>query len=310
MKRVCIVVAMLLASVVCAVAQEVKAEDEKPVVYIGSNTNNVVSSNNGRLAISLNGSTFEIGRQQTGKQEVADSMNVSSISTAEAYGVIADAVNNEPVSNRRRVCFGFMGIGSPDFNHFAAFEFGTNTLVGTDYSAYTPEEAGQMLFNDAKAFNFVVNMATINVALNKSRSLAFSMAIGMMEDRYIFMDMYTLECRDGVMRPVALGEGYSKSQLRVSYVHIPMTLDWNIGRDAFIAAGVNLDILSTTNLLYKKPRTQISDTVTINPVQVGATLRVGWKRLYGYANYSFIDMYKSGTGPKGKRLSAGVGIWF
>lgn len=307
MKRVYIIVAMLFASITGVVAQEVNVEDEKPVVYIGDNTNNVVSSNNGRLAISLNGSTFEIGRQQSNKQEGADSVTMS---TAQAYGVIADSVNNEPVTNRRRVYFGFMGIGSPDFNHFAAFEFGTNTLVGLDYSAYTPEEASQMMFNDSKAFNFTVNMATINVALNKSRSLAFSMAIGMMEDRYTFMDMYTLECRDGMMHPVALDGGYSKSQLRVSYVHVPMTLDWTIGRSAFIAAGVNLDILSTTNLLYKKPRTQISDTVTINPVQVGVTLRVGWKRLYGYANYSFMDMYKSGTGPKGKRLSAGIGIWF
>jgi hypothetical protein len=153
-------------------------------------------------------------------------------------------------------------------------------------------------------------MATINVALNKSRSLAFSMAIGMMEDRYSFMNMYTLEYRDAMMRPVALGKGYSKSQLRASYVHIPMTLDWTIGRDAFVAAGVNLDILCTTHLLYKKPKTIIEDTVTINPVQVGATLRVDWRRLYGYAHYSFVDMFKRVTGPGGKRLSVGVGVWF
>jgi hypothetical protein len=308
MKRVYLVIAMLVASVVCAMAQETNGEADKPVVYIGSNSNNLVSSNNGRLAISLNGSTFEIGRQQSEQPQAADSG--SNISTSEAYGIIADAVNNEPLSSKNRVYFGFMGIGAPYFNHFAAFEFGTNTLVGLDYSAYTPEEADQMMFNDAKAFNFVCNMATINVALNKSRSLAFSMAIGMMEDRYSFMNMYTLEYCDAMMRPVALGKGYSKSQLRASYVHIPMTLDWTIGRDAFVAAGVNLDILCTTHLLYKKPKTIIEDTVTINPVQVGATLRVGWRRLYGYANYSFVDMFKRGTGPGGKRLSVGVGVWF
>ena len=69
-------------------------------------------------------------------------------------------------------------------------------------------------------------------------------------------------------------------------------------------------MLIGSHLKYKFPKTTIDDTITLNPVQFGITGRVGWKRFYGFVNYSFIDMYKKGSGPGGKRLSAGAGIWF
>ena len=85
------------------------------------------------------------------------------------------------------------------------------------------------------------------------------------------------------------------------------TIDMNIYRSMY---NVNLDMLIGTKLIYKKPRTTVEGTVTLNPVQLGVTARVGWKRLYGYVNYSFNDVFKRGTGPEGKRLSVGVGLWF
>ena len=89
-----------------------------------------------------------------------------------------------------------------------------------------------------------------------------------------------------------------------------MTLDWNIDRNFSISAGVNFDILVNSQLKYKFPKTTIDGVVRLTPIQLGATARIGWKRLYGYVNYSFIDMFRAGTGPKAKRLSAGVGFWF
>ena len=127
---------------------------------------------------------------------------------------------------------------------------------------------------------------------------------------YLFNDNYTFKYKDGMMRPIALEGSIKNSKFNTSYVHLPLMLDWNIKHDLFFAAGVNLDILMSTQVRYKFPKTIIQERVTVNPVQVGVTARVGWKRLYGYVNYSFIDLFREGTGPKGKRLSAGVGIWF
>ena len=96
----------------------------------------------------------------------------------------------------------------------------------------------------------------------------------------------------------------------LGYTLLKPIVDWNIKHNFFISAGANLDILMTTQTRYKFPKTIIQDKATISPIQVGVTARIGWKRLYGYVNYSFIDLFREGTGPKGKRLSAGVGIWF
>ena len=65
-----------------------------------------------------------------------------------------------------------------------------------------------------------------------------------------------------------------------------------------------------SKLFFKKPRTSIDGEVTLNPVQVGATARIGWGKLYGFVNYSFMEMFKRDTGPGGNRLSAGIGLFF
>lgn len=284
MKR--IITALLLGILTAGVAhaQEAEMHAEEKVVYLDSEGNNTISSNNGNLNITLNGSRIEIGDGR----------------------IDYDTTPKKP----QRAHFGFMGIGSPSFNHIAYFEIGANMLVDTDYSMYSPEDANALMFSSTKNINYSFNVCTLNVPLTTSRSLVFSMALGFTIEDYMFNDNYTFKYKDGMMRPIALEGSIKNSKFNTSYVHLPLMLDWNIKHDLFFAAGVNLDILMGTQVRYKFPKTTIQERVTVNPVQVGVTARVGWKRLYGYVNYSFVDLFREGTGPKGKRLSAGVGIWF
>lgn len=295
MKKLFIIVIAIVATSFYCSAQEVDNKNSDAVLRIGENT---VSVNNGRLSLMLNGTSFEIGEKRQTEQ-----------SRVETYNEMLSTINAEPEQNQKAYG-GFMGIGAPWFNHFAACEFGICALVDLNFNGYTQDEANAMMFNDPKAFSYTINLGTINVPITKSRSFVFSLAWGFTIERYTFMHNYTLKLLDGMIRPVALEEGYSKSQMEVSQFHLPMTLDWNISRSVFISAGLNLDILLGPSLIYQKPRTIVQNSIPVNPVQVGATARVGWKRLYGFINYSFMDMYKRGTGPEGKRLSAGVGIWF
>ena len=210
----------------------------------------------------------------------------------------------------QRAYFGLFGCDSPSFNHLAFFEIGASMLAETDYSMYSPEDANALMFSSTKSINYTFNIGTLNVPLNPKRSLVFSMAFGFTFDDYTFNDNYTIKYADGMMRPIPLEGNIKKSKFNTSYFHLPIMFDWNIKHNFFIAAGANLDILMTTNTKYKFPRTTVQDKATVSPIQVGATARIGWKRLYGYVNYSFIDLFREGTGPKGKRLSAGCGIWF
>ena len=279
---------ILVASLFATNVAWAQTDMEDNIIYLSGNKDSSITSKDGRLQLTLNGLNFDFGPKQKSKS-----------------GVVHSTKNKN-----NSVYFGILGIGSPCFNHFAAVELGVNTLVNTDYSAYSPEEANAMLFSSRKAVSFNCNIATLNVPLNKRRTLVTSMAFGVTSENYTFAGPYTIELRDGMMRPVALAENTKKSKLTATYIHIPVTLDWNINRDFFISAGINLDILAESHLKYKFPKHKIKDDLMLNPVQVGLTARIGWKRLYGFVNYAFVDMFKHEAGPKGKRLSAGVGFWF
>ena len=286
---------LLLISLGCY-AQQTDNQDQQQVIYIGSGDDKSVSSNDGRLSIMLNGSRIEIGRK-----------TVKGDNAAKSIPSEADVAVVRP---RRKAYFGVFGIASPNINHFAFIEIGANTLVDTDYSMYSPEDAAAMMFGNRESVSATFNFGVINVPLNPRRTLVASMAIGMAQENYSFASNHTLEYRDGMMYPVALDAKTKKSKLMVTYLHLPFVLDWNIKSDFFISAGVNLDILGGSALKYKFPKTTVKNIATLNPIQVGVTARLGWKRLYAFANYAFVDMFKEGTGPRGKRLSAGMGFWF
>ena len=289
MKKGILILSILLLSSVAVWSQDVVIENDESVISLDSKGANTVSTEDGKLLLTLNGTRFYVG------QEAKSVKGESSPSVA---------------YSQKKAYFGLFGIGSPNINHIAAFEIGVNTLVGTDYSMYSKDEANQLMFTNKKAVNFTFNVGSFNVPLNPRRTLVLSGAFGFTYDNYTFADNYTMEYRDGMMHPVALDGNIKKSKMVTTYFHVPVMIDLNLGKSFFISAGVNLDVLIGSHLKYKFPKTTIDDTITLNPVQFGITGRVGWKRFYGFVNYSFIDMYKKGSGPGGKRLSAGAGIWF
>lgn len=287
MKKILTILSITLLSITVASAQTHDAKGTE-AIQIGQG-DNTISNNDGKLRLCLNGMAFDFGKSENGSTSLSITPNVQ---------------------KKKAAYFGFLGSGAASFNHLAGVELGVSTFVNHDYSAYTPEEANAMMFSNKKAVHFTTNLFTLNVPLNKKRTLVFSSALGFTCDNYTFIGNHTLEYRDGMMRPVAIEGSIKKSKLAASYFHMPIVLDWNIKHSFFISAGINFDVLMASQLKYKFPKTKVDDTVTLNPIQVGVTARFGWKRIYAFANYSLLDMFKQGTGPKGKRLSAGVGFWF
>ncbi|MBQ8493677.1 MAG: outer membrane beta-barrel protein [Alistipes sp.] len=279
MQRLTILMLLSLLALQYVAAQEANNDN---TIYINSSGDNVTTNKDGGLALTLNGMRINFGS--------------SHIEMAE--------------QRTKRVEFGCFGIDSPKYNHFAAIELGSNLFPAANYSMYSDEEASQLAFTQSKSVYLALNVLTMNVILTKSRSLAASMAIGFTCENFVFARDYTMERRDGMMHAVALDPNIKKSKLSTSSIHIPITLDWNIGKGWFLSAGVNIDILMSSNMVYKKPRTTIEGVATLRPVQVGVTARAGWRRLYGFVNYSPMEMFKPGTGPKIYKMSAGAGFWF
>lgn len=192
-----------------------------------------------------------------------------------------------------------------------ALELGINTLAFADYSMYTPEEAVMMQFGNIKSTYVACNIFTENFRLNKSGSFSVDMGVGIAWENYVFAGDYSMRYQDGMMYPIALKSSVKKSKLMARYLHLPMLLNYSYKNKFFIAAGANLDVSIGTRLKHKDPKIVYkSETVTLNPIQLGGTLRIGTNTFYGFINYSFMEMFKTNKGPGGQRLSAGLGLNF
>ena len=193
-----------------------------------------------------------------------------------------------------------------------AIELGINTMVNTDYSMYnTPNEATMMQFGNRKSTYVAMNIFTENLRLTKTGSFSIDMGVGIAWENYVFAGNYSMRYTEGMMRPIQLDGGIKKSKLMARYLHMPVLLNYSHKNKFFIAAGVNLDVLIGTHLKHKNPKVVYkSETVTLSPIQVSGTIRLGTDDLYGFINYSPMEMFKAGTGPCGERLSAGIGFNF
>lgn len=283
MKRLFILIIAMLP--VIAVSAQEQDSIVRNTIYIGNDGQNSIATENGNISLTIAGLNLEFGNENS------NAGSVKSIST-----------ENPRVT--------FSAFEDRNTDHLALLEVGVNTLVNTDYSMYSKEEAAMLPFGNRKSVYFAINLLSMDVALNKRGTWSFNMGFGFSCERYTFAGPYSMQYVDGMMRPTRLEGNIKKSQLGVDYIHMPFLINWNFSDKFFVAAGVNLDIGMNDILRYKKPLTTIARTVTINPIQLGATARMGYGKLYGFVNYSFMEMFKSGTGPKANRFSAGVGLLF
>lgn len=278
MKRLFISIIAILS--VVAVSAQGQDPAERNTIYIGSDGQNRITTDDGNISLTIAGVNLEFGNS-------------------------GSAASNK---ENPRVTFSAFEVRNTD--HLALLEVGVNTLVNTDYSMYSKEETAMLSFGNRKSTYIAINLLSMDVALNKRGTWSFNMGFGFGCERYAFAGPYSMQYADGMMRPVKLEGDIKKSQLGVDYIHMPFLINWNFSNKFFVAAGANLDIVMNNFLRYRKPITTIERTVTVNPVQIGATARIGYGKLYGFVNYSFLEMFKSGTGPKANRLSAGVGLFF
>lgn len=212
-----------------------------------------------------------------------------------------------PTKSRSKISFA--GINGASYNHLALVEFGFCQLVGTDYSAYAAEDRGFLDLNNGKSIQMNFNLVTFNTLLNKSRTLSLSIGLGLSVDNYTFSNDLTIKYSDGMMRPEPIDSSYKKSKLVATYLHLPIMLDWNIKKGLFLSAGLNFDLNIGGHTKIKFPKEKYRNC-NLNPFDIGATVRLGFRRLYVYGNYSFFEMFKQDRGPKAHRMSIGVGLWF
>ena len=211
--------------------------------------------------------------------------------------------------NESNTKISFAGFNGVSYNHLSLMEFGLCQIVGTDYGAYAAEDRGFMDLNNGKSIHVAFNFVTFNTLLTKSRTLGLSIGLGLSVENYVFSNDLTIKYADGMMRPEPIDASYKKSKLVATYLHVPVLLDWNIKKGLFLSAGFNFDLNIGGHTKIKFPKEKYRNC-HLNPFNVGATVRLGFQRLYVYGNYSFMEMFKQDQGPKAHRMSVGLGLWF
>lgn len=249
---------------------------------------------------SNNDNTITFGKEGQNRISIVNEDTINFKIAGKEFQMSGDP-KKEQVENKNHGSISSLGI----------IELGINMLTNTDYSMYDPQGATMMQFGNKKSTYVALNIFTDNFRLNRTGSLSVDMGVGIAWENYVFAGDYSMRYIDGMMRPIALDSGVKKSKLMARYLHMPVLLNYTHKNKFFIAAGVNLDVSIGTRLKHKEPKIVYKkEIVTLNPIQVGGTLRIGNDWFYGFINYSFMDMFKPQTGPGGQRLSAGLGLNF
>lgn len=195
--------------------------------------------------------------------------------------------------------------------HWEGIEFGFNGFDKPDYSAYNGLEF--MALNQGKSMEFDFNFYELNIGLAKSY-VGLVSGMGLSFNSYRFENPYTLEKGLTRTQPVLLEyEDLSKTKLAVSYLNVPLLLEFQIpvnnkeGR-LFINAGLvgGVKIGSHTKVKYGDTKDKERGGFNLNSFKYAATARIGYKDVSLFATYSLTPLFQTGKGPELTPFSIGI----
>ena len=186
--------------------------------------------------------------------------------------------------------------------HWEGLELGFNGFDQADYSAYVAKDF--MSLNQGKSTEIDLNFYELNIGLAKSY-VGLVSGMGLSFNNYRFENPFTIE--KSLTRTEAVPLVYdnlSKSKLAVSYLNIPVLLEFQIpvnnneGR-LYINAGIigGVKIGSHTKVKYGDTKDKDHSGFNLNAFKYEATARIGYKDIGLFAKYSLTPLFQDDKGP-------------
>jgi len=197
--------------------------------------------------------------------------------------------------------------------HWEGVEFGFNGFDKPDYSMYNAAQKDFMALNQGKSAEFNFNFYELNIGLAKSY-VGLVSGMGLSFNSYRFDNPFTLERGANRTEPLLLDpENLSKTKLAVSYLNVPVLLEFQIpvnhneGR-LFINAGLvgGVKIGSHTKVKYGDNKDKVRSGFNMNSFKYAATARIGYKDVSLFATYSLTPLFQTGKGPELTPFSIGI----
>lgn len=209
-------------------------------------------------------------------------------------------------------------------SHWAGLEIGFNTLlVGKNFNSDMPSKYDYLSLNSGKSINVNINFFAHDFQLYK-RYVLFTTGIGMSINNYRFTSDRTLrEDTNIVTASVDYDKfnkviSYSKNKLAVSYVTVPLLLQFNTNQELkksfHIAVGTLLSYKFNSHLKLvhsedgNKQKSKRQDEFNIDPFRYDATVRIGYRDYTLYATYALSELFRSDRGPELHPFQFGINI--
>lgn len=192
------------------------------------------------------------------------------------------------------------------------FELGWNMLSPVDYGIYDGMGYGQFLdINNWKSTQVTVNILNFS-AFNRRRNFGISAAIGIRANNFRLDKSLTLADAGPMITPSTIGGELQvkKSKFTVAAIHIPVEISFGRWDKFSISAGGFADIVmnSHTKIKYKGGSKDKEHNFPVNFIQAGATLRLSFRTISLYCNYTPTSIFKSGCGPRTQMWTIGLGL--
>jgi hypothetical protein len=274
--------------------------------------------------------TFVVNNKRIEVKESRDRMKVRVYELTGEGGITEDKMifeghyrDGKSYENRRRP--NSINIPIPAWNkefepHWAGFGIGfanvaDNELHMNDVDGVTLRSSSSLEYN--------LNLPEKSFPFSARSNWAVVIGVGLRWVRYRVDDnKYFMEV-DGItsLHPAPDGVNFSSSKLNITYLTIPLLLEWQARRKGndnfFLSAGIvgGIKTASSSRVAYKDPagkknKEKMDGDMNLRPLTMDFLIQAGYDLIGVYAKYSPVGLFEGGKGPKLHPVSIGLQLHF
>ena len=205
------------------------------------------------------------------------------------------------------------------FKHWTGFEIGVNGLLDYKNSLDPPTGADFLELNYSKCIQFGLNLFEKDFHIYKNY-VNLTTGFGFDFNHYALKNSVTLNSDALYLDASENDVKYNKNTLNVSYIKIPLMLEFNMGKKSdnnfHVSVGGEFEyrIHSVSKQKYdlndKHYKMKQRDDYNLAPFLYSATARIGYNNVTVFANYSLNRLFKKDQGPQVYPFTAGVNFNF
>jgi hypothetical protein len=206
---------------------------------------------------------------------------------------------------------------SDPFKHWAGFEIGANGYVSSS-GLSLPKGYDFLELNYSKSLNFNLNIIEKRINVYKDKVQILS-GLGIEFNHYSFDNDIILSSKTNpISATVDSINNYSKNQLNVAYINVPLMIGFNSGSDkdksmhisAGIVGGYKIRTKYKTKYEFNNEefKNKTKANYNISPYRVSARASLGYGNFNIYGTYSLTEFFETNKGPELHSFSIGIRV--